>query len=91
MLARKGTKPAAEAPAPASKKSATRRPVVNTLQRTPLRSHLYPLTAALPEDYLAHPLSLVPELENPNEVLSEVMSATAVLVQVIMLVRVAVS
>lgn len=88
MLARKGAKtPAPETP----KKNGVRRPVVNTVQRTPLRSHLYPLTSALPDEYLAHPLTLVPELETPSEVLAEVLSATAVLVQVVMLIRVAVS
>ena len=90
LLARDG-KPSAAASAKKATNSAPRKTVVNMLQRAPLRSHLYPLTSALPEAYLPHPLSLVPELERPSEVLSEMLSATAVLVQVILLIRVAVS
>lgn len=72
-------------------KAPVARPVVPAVARAPLRTHLYPLALALPQEYLAHPLSLVPEFESAGEVTAELLSATAVLVQVILLMRQSVS
>lgn len=69
-----------------------RRPVLSAIgSRAPLRNHLYPLIDSLPEEYLCHPLMLVPELNTQSEMAAEVMSATAILVQVILLIRASVS
>ncbi|GMK59154.1 hypothetical protein CspeluHIS016_0701690 [Cutaneotrichosporon spelunceum] len=55
--------------------------------RAPLRNHLFPLIGSLPEEYLAHPLMLVPELGTGSEMAGELLSATAILVQVVLLIR----
>ncbi len=69
-----------------------RRPVLGAVAtRAPLRNHLYPLIGSLPEEYLAHPLMLVPELSSGTEMAAELLSSTAILVQVILLVRASVS
>lgn len=56
-----------------------------------LRTHLYPLSSALPEEYLPHPPSLLPEIKDFRGYAAEVLSCSATLVQVILLLRVAVS
>lgn len=72
-------------------KESVRRPILPAVgTRAPLRTHLYPLVASLPDDYQAHPPSLVPELSTTGEIAGEVLSVTAVLVQVILLLRAAV-
>ncbi|EIW67372.1 hypothetical protein TREMEDRAFT_16146, partial [Tremella mesenterica DSM 1558] len=53
----------------------------------PLRTHLYPLSSALPETYLPHPTTLLPELDSTSEVISEVLSISSTLVHVILLLR----
>ncbi|KAL1413369.1 hypothetical protein Q8F55_001129 [Vanrija albida] len=63
------------------------RAVIPSLAKAPLRSHLYPLLSSLPEEHLTHPLSLLPELSSPGDVAAEVLSSTAVLVQVLLLVH----
>lgn len=58
---------------------------------TALRTHLYPLSAALPEEYLSHPLTLLPEIRGIKEYISELLGGSATLVQVILLLRASVS
>lgn len=85
LLGRNG-KPKQTSEKPQTEKD-NRRPVVNSLQRAPLRTHLYPLVTALPEEYLPSPLGLVPQIESVSELTAEVLSSTAVLVQVILIIR----
>lgn len=66
-------------------------PVVSTLPPNgSLRGHLLPMAGNLPESHLAHPLTLVPELDTQGYV-AECLSSTATLVQVILMLRAAVS
>lgn len=63
------------------------RPVIPEIgHRAPLRAHLYPLVASLPDAYQLHPLGLVPELCTAKEWLSEVLNATTGLAQVLLFV-----
>lgn len=55
-----------------------------------LRGHLLPMAGCLPESHLAHPLTLVPELDAKGYV-AECLSSTSTLVQVILMLRAAVS
>lgn len=52
----------------------------------PLRSHLYPMASALPDSHLPHPLTLIPEMTT-SAMASEVLTATATLVHLLLLVR----
>ena len=52
----------------------------------PLRSHLFPLLGALPEDHLPHPLTLLPGL-TPAQTISEIIESSVTLVHVILLLR----
>ncbi|KAI9637312.1 peroxisome membrane protein [Dioszegia hungarica] len=54
-----------------------------------LRTHLYPLASSLPEEYLPHPLTVLPEIETAGGYISEVLSSSATLVQVLLLLRAA--
>lgn len=75
----------ASAPGAPSKKFEDARPVIPEIgHRAPLRAHLYPLVASLPEEYQMHPLGLVPELCTAKEWLSEVLNSTTSLVQVLL-------
>jgi len=56
----------------------------------PLRSHLFPITTALPESHLAHPTSLLPTL-SPGQAVAEVIESSLTLIHVILLLRAAVS
>jgi peroxin-16 len=56
----------------------------------PLRSHLYPMAGSLPESHLAHPLTLLPEL-SASAFTSEILTSTATLVHVLLLLRAQVS
>ena len=63
-------------------------PIVNTLQpRASLKSHLYPMARALPDSHLPHPCTLVPELDSTSAWTSEILSSTATLLHVILLIR----
>jgi len=53
----------------------------------PLRSHLYPLAGALPESHLPHPLTLVPELDSTSAWTAEILTSTATLLHMILLIR----
>jgi peroxin-16 len=52
----------------------------------PLRSHLYAMSGSLPETHLPHPLTLLPELTT-SALAAEVLTSTATLVQVLLLLR----
>ncbi|KAK1927021.1 putative peroxisomal membrane protein pex16 [Papiliotrema laurentii] len=52
----------------------------------PLRSHLFPLTNALPEEHLAHPISLLPTL-TPGQYVSEIIESSVTLLHVVLLLR----
>lgn len=52
----------------------------------PLRSHLFPMSGALPESHLPHPLTLVPEMTAPA-LASEVLTSTATLVHLLLLLK----
>ena len=55
----------------------------------PLRSHLFPLCSALPEEHLSHPLTLLPVL-GASETLAEVIESSVTLIHVLLLLRSAV-
>ena len=55
----------------------------------PLRSHLFPLLGALPEDHQPHPLTLLPQL-TPAQTISEIIESSVTLVHVFLLFRAAV-
>lgn len=86
-----GVKPKDEEKALPIQPTGPARAVIPSLAKAPLRSHLYPLLTSLPEEHLAHPLSLLPELSTPGDIAAEVLSSTAVLVQVVLLVYTMVS
>ncbi len=66
-------------------------PIVTALPpNAPLRSHLYPMAGALPDSHLPHPLTLVPELDSTSAWTSEILTSTATLIHVILLIRVTV-
>lgn len=52
----------------------------------PLRSHLYPMSDALPESHLPHPLVLVPEM-TASAMTAEILTSTATLVHLLLLLR----
>ncbi|KAL7423423.1 hypothetical protein Q5752_001003 [Cryptotrichosporon argae] len=65
----------------------TAQPLIPTIRaHAPLRAHLYPLTSALPDSYLAHPLTLLPELDAKGYA-AEALGILASLVQVLLLLR----
>ncbi|GFZ49411.1 hypothetical protein JCM24511_07531 [Saitozyma sp. JCM 24511] len=53
----------------------------------PLTSHLYPMSGALPEALLPHPLTLLPPLETTSAYVSEIINSSATLIQLILLLR----
>ena len=65
-------------------------PILPHMRGSTLRSHLQPLLAALPETHQPHTLSLLPELDAKGYA-AEVLSASATLVHVLLLLRWAVS
>jgi len=52
----------------------------------PLRSHLYQMSGSLPENYLPHPLTLMPEMTT-SAFAAEILTSTATLVQVLLLLK----
>ena len=52
----------------------------------PLRSHLYQMSGSLPESYLPHPLTLMPEMTTAAFA-AEILTSTATLVQVLLLLK----
>lgn len=63
-------------------------PVLSQLtDAAPLRSHLYPMTGALPDSHLPHPLSLLPELNSTSEWTAEIIAASTTLIHVLLLYR----
>jgi peroxin-16 len=86
--------PTLEPAHPASETSGllTTFPVLPLLPAGPaLRTHLYPMAAALPEEYQLHPLTLLPEIQGVGAYIADVLSSSATLVQVVLLLRAAVS
>ena len=72
----------------ASLPSATTRPVVTALApHAPLRSHLLPLTPALPESHLPDPLTLLPPMETTSAWTSEMIESSVTLIHVLLLIR----
>jgi peroxin-16 len=61
-------------------------PAIAHMRGSTLRNHLIPLTASLPESHKPHPLALLPELDARGYA-AEVLSASAGLVHVLMLLR----
>ena len=57
----------------------------------PLRSHLYRISGALPEDHLPHPLTLMPTLSSPSAWTAEIIESSVTLLHVILLLRASVS
>ena len=53
----------------------------------PLKSHLYNLTASLPEDHLPHPLTLLPELHSTGAWTAEIIDSSLGLIHVLLLIR----
>ena len=85
------SKPEGDAAALATPSTSTTGPedpsILSTFPKhAPLRSHLYPLIGALPEECLAHPLTLLPEVDGPA-CLAEVLSISATLVQLVLMLR----
>ena len=52
----------------------------------PLRSHLYQMSGSLPESYLPHPLTLMPEMTT-SAFAAEILTSTATLVHVLLLLK----
>jgi len=74
-------------PTPASSST----PAIDSISPgAPLRSHLYQMAGSLPESHLPHPLTLLPELTT-SAFAAEILTSTATLVQVILLLRAQVS
>ncbi|WVQ74803.1 hypothetical protein IAR50_004409 [Cryptococcus sp. DSM 104548] len=65
----------------------SRQPLTPSLPAySPLRAHLLPMVGNLPEEYLEHPLDLVPTLKG-SEYVAEIIASSVGLVRVLLLLR----